>query len=112
MDRLEKYQEIIIEVLNDYARRFKKTSKNIKGIVVTDTLNHHFQFLWLGWDEDRHILSVTTHIDIIDNKVWVQHDTTEIGLANLLVEQGIPKSDIVLGYFSPEHRELTEFAVA
>jgi hypothetical protein len=36
----------------------------------------------------------------------------EPGIANLLVEKDIPKSDIVLAYFPPAHRKLTEFAEA
>ena len=38
------------------------------------------------------------HLDIIDGKIWIQHDGTEIGVANELVEMGVPKEDIVLAY--------------
>jgi hypothetical protein len=46
-----------------------------------------------------------------DGKIWIQHDGTEIGIANQLVELGIPKSDIVLAFHSPFKRQFTEFAV-
>ena len=36
---------------------------------------------------------------------------TEIGVANELVEQGVPKKDIVLGFHIPYRRQFTEFAV-
>ena len=41
------------------------------------------------------------HFDIKDGKIWVQHDGTEIGVANELVELGVAKEDIVLAYHPP-----------
>lgn len=52
------------------------------------------------------------HIEIIDGKVWIQRDWTEEVVAGELVEAGIPKIDIVLGFKPPEIRPYTEFAVA
>jgi hypothetical protein len=52
------------------------------------------------------------HIDIIDSKLWIQHDGTEEGIAGELVAAGIPKEHIVLGFKPPEQRKHTEFAVA
>lgn len=51
------------------------------------------------------------HINIRNDKIWIQHDGTEAGVANLLVEMGVPKTDIVLAYQSPFKRRYTEFAV-
>jgi len=50
--------------------------------------------------------------DIIDGKIWIQRDGTEYGIANELVEAGIPKEHIVLGFQSEEVRPYTDFAVA
>ncbi len=111
MDKITKYQQAIIEVLQEYKSQFRRTSKNIQHETLIDKENNHYQFLWTGWDGDRHVFSIAFHIDIISNKIWIQEDNTEIGIANLLVEKGIAKSDIVLAYFAPAHRELTEFAV-
>ncbi|KAF3885538.1 hypothetical protein DA73_0400008760 [Tolypothrix bouteillei VB521301] len=38
------------------------------------------------------------HLEIKDSKIWIQHDGTEVGIATLLLEQGVPKEDIVLGF--------------
>lgn len=51
------------------------------------------------------------HVDIQAGKIWIQYDGTETGIANELVETGVPKRDIVLAYQSPSMRKLTEFAV-
>ena len=112
MGKVKRFQQIIFQVLEDYKGRFKQSSKEINGLIVADREAHHYQFLWLGWEEERHIFSVMVHISIIDGKIWIQHDNSEVGFANLLADKGIPKSDIVLGYFPPAHRERTDFAVA
>jgi hypothetical protein len=51
-------------------------------------------------------------MDIKDGKIWIQHDGTERGVANELVELGVPKDDIVLAYQPPYKRPYTTFAVA
>ncbi len=52
------------------------------------------------------------HVEIIDGKIWIQRDGTEEGIACALVEAGIPKTRIVLGFWDPEARKLGEFAAA
>ena len=112
MAEVKKYQDIILKVLEDYKGQFKKTSKDIQALIVADKENFHYQLMWLGWDGNRHIFTVITFLSIINGKIWVQQDSTEAGIANMLVEEGIPKSDIVLGYFPSDHRALTKFAAA
>ena len=80
---------------------------------------YHYQLITIGWEGDtckhrlrqRRIFSCLIHIDLKGDKIWIQHDGTESGVANELVELGIPKGKIVLGYQDPNARHLTEFAV-
>jgi hypothetical protein len=51
------------------------------------------------------------HIDIINHKLWIQHDGTEEGVAVDLVAAGIPKEQIVLAFRTLEQRKHTDFAV-
>jgi hypothetical protein len=41
-------------------------------------------------------------------KIWIQSDGTEIGVANELVEAGVPQQDIVLAFKSPFKRQFTD----
>lgn len=79
---------------------------------VMDDGNGHYILQEMGWDGSKRIYSTFVHLDIIDGKIWVQHDNTENGIADELVNAGIPKSKIVLGFKSLERRKITEFAVA
>lgn len=52
------------------------------------------------------------HIDIIDDKLWIERDSTEDGSALDLEAAGIPKERIVLGFKPLEVRPYTGYAVA
>lgn len=45
-------------------------------------------------------------IDIIDGKIWIQHNSTEVEIARKLSEGSISNQDIVLGFRSPSVRAL------
>ena len=56
--------------------------------------------------------SVFGHVRLKDGKVRIEEDGTEKGFAVEFVEAGIPKEDIVLAFYRPERRQLTEYAIA
>lgn len=66
----------------------------------------------IGWDKGRRIYGVLIHIDIMGDKLWIQQDGTEEGIADELAALGIPKERIVLAYKSLPRRQITEFAVS
>ncbi|MGK7944818.1 MAG: element excision factor XisI family protein, partial [Microcystaceae cyanobacterium] len=43
---------------------------------------------------------------------YIEEDWTEEGIANDLLREGIPKTDIVLAFHDPETRKFTDFAIA
>jgi hypothetical protein len=66
----------------------------------------------MGRDYDeRRVHGSLIHVDIINDKLWIQRDGTEYGVANEFVDAGVPKDHIVLGFRSPEMRKITEFAI-
>jgi hypothetical protein len=44
-----------------------------------------------GWQDGYRIYGSLLHIDIIDDKIWIQYDGTEEGVAQELVDAGISK---------------------
>ncbi len=66
----------------------------------------------VGWNNRGRIHGINMHIDIINGKIYIQHDSTEEGIATDLELAGVPKSDIVLAWHEPELRKYTEYAVA
>lgn len=65
----------------------------------------------IGWENKKRVHGCLVHIDIINDKIWIQRDGTEQGIANELVNSGIPKENIVLAFHPTEVRQYTEYAV-
>lgn len=78
--------------------------------LIVDQDRRNFIVLLMGWQGYRYIHTCIIHVEIVDDKVWVQADNTEAGITDELVVAGIPKEQIVLGFQSPFERSLTEFA--
>ena len=58
------------------------------------------------------VYGVITHVEIRGDKIWIQRDGIEEGITAELLEAGISKDKIVLGFQSPEVRPYTEFAIS
>ncbi len=78
--------------------------------MIVDKEHDHYQVLSVGWNKLERVHGTLIHVDIRDGKIWIQHDGTEEGIANRLVAQGVPRSDIVLAFHPPYKRPYTEFA--
>jgi len=109
MAGLEKYRMIIKRILNEYAQ-YKPAYGEIETETVFDTERDHYELVHVGWEEKKRIHGSVIHVDIKGDKVWIQHDGTSDGIADELVEAGIPKEDIVLGFRYPKFRKYTEYA--
>ena len=112
MDKITKYQEIIIDFLEQHAPNKPANMPNLDSFVIADREKNHFQLLQLGWEKNQYNFTVIFHLDIINEKVWLQQNITEHTVVDYLIEKGIPKEDIVLGLQPPNVRKFTGFAEA
>ena len=116
MDIKINYQKIVCELFKEYELYLSRANgihnQTIEPETIFDLQNNHFQLLLRGWKGYQQIFRIAFHIDIIENKVWIQQNNTEFRIADELIEKGIPKTDIVLGFISPKERAYTDFAVA
>jgi hypothetical protein len=83
----------------------------VRSEVIIDRAHDHYQLVNVGWQNDRRVYGCVLHLDIIDGKVWIQHNGTEFDVAAELVALNVEKQHIVLGFQSPFKRQFTEFAV-
>ncbi len=111
MDILDRYRQIIQIILTKYVQ-IQYANGDIHNETIFDRDRDRYLVMSLGWQRVKRIHGCLIHIDIIDGKVWIQRDGTEDGIANELVEAGIPKEHIVLGFHEPNVRQHTGFAVA
>lgn len=108
---VEQYRQYIRQLLAERAQRASspKNAQEYEVQTVFDAERDHYQLLYVGWRAHQRDFGCLLHIDIKDGKIWIQHDGTEEGLANRLVEMGVPKQDIVLAFHEPEVRQFTDF---
>jgi hypothetical protein len=111
MDTLDRYRKAIREVIDEYAR-YPVSHGDIAMEVVVDQDRDHYELIHVGWDGPRRVHGAVIHIDILDGRIWIQHDGTESGVAEDLVQAGVPRDAIVLGFRPPHVRQYTGFAVA
>ena len=116
MDRSTRFQKSILNIMQEYADARTDSNSNSTTEVAYRTVvdEHHrrYQLLLVGWQHRERIYHVIFHVEIVNNKIWIEEDNSEDSFAEMLVEKGISKKDIVLGYFSTFHRQHTEYAAA
>ncbi|AOY79974.1 XisI protein [Moorena producens JHB] len=112
MDRLKRYRQIVQEVVREYHQLNKKSGSTIESALVFDEVQDQYLLLLMGWHKDERIKSVMIHIRLKDDKIWIEEDWTEDGVATDLLQKGILREEIVLAFHPPHVRQYTEFAFA
>jgi hypothetical protein len=111
MDKIKLYRKIIRQALQPYGDVKYAGSPNLKNQIIFDEVNDHYLVVTVGWDGEMPVRDCVFHIDISNGKIWIQEDNTDSDIASVLIDAGIPKSDIVLGFQSPSMRPFTSYAV-
>lgn len=111
MDTLIKLDQAIESVLQQTADTLSG-HENGNSQIIIDADRKNFVLIMLGWEGHRRIHDCLVHIQMIDDKIWIQHDGIEDSITENLEAAGIPKNQIVLAFY-PEHvRVHTGYAIA
>lgn len=108
MDKLTTYQNYVQQVIQKYGSDLPEYD-GIEVQYIFDTDRNHYQLFLVGWQGWDWIHSCIFHIDIKQDKIWLQHNGTELEVADEFVNLGVPKKDIVIGFHAPYKRERTEY---
>ncbi len=66
----------------------------------------------MGWKEHQRIYNCVIHLEIREQKIWIQRNQTDRPIADVLISMGVAKEDIILGLQPPYIREYTGLGVA
>jgi len=110
-DRLNRYREIIERTLTEIADYIPQDSQ-APHKTVFDRRADSYALIEVGWVDNQRIHQFIIHLEIVNGKVWVQVDNTDLNVTRELERAGVPKSDIVLGFQPPAARRYTEYAAA
>lgn len=108
MDTVDKYKAIVRELVESIAAISPSTSE-VETQKILDDENGHYLLFSVGWEKTRWVYATFVHIDVKPNgRVWLQHDGTDLKIADMMVEKGIPRNNIVIGFQAPHARALME----
>ncbi|WP_414549627.1 XisI protein [Anabaena sp. CCY 0017] len=111
MDKLERYRQILVSIVKKHAQ-YKPSHGQIEGLCICDQESDNYLLMDTGWDKTGRVHAVVFHLRIIDGNVYIEWDGTEGGITTELLELGVAKDDIILGFIRPEYRQFTDFSVA
>ena len=78
---------------------------------IYDKERDRYQLLDCHWQGEIHQFGCTVYVTLEQGKIWIHRDFTEPGIANQLLEAGVPNTDIVLAFHAPNVRQYTDFAI-
>ena len=99
MDRVNNYRRIICQFLEDFA------TDDPEAQLIFDLERDRYLVMHVGWRNDYRIYGCAMQLDLIDGKIWIQNNSTEVLIDRELTQRGIDSKDIVLGFRAPSIRE-------
>lgn len=111
VEKLNRYRQIIERVLETHAK-MPAVPETVEGIAVCDPIRDQYLLMDVGWAPYGRAHDVVVHLRLKDGKVWIEWDGIEYGIAQDLIEAGIPEEDIVMSFERDEPEALQELAAA
>lgn len=103
MDRLEPYRSVVRRLLGEHLEYGQKDTQ-VETVGIFDDSGGNYLLIEVDWQHPRRIYSVVIHVHLKEEKIWIEQDWTEKGIAQELIEAGVPKEVIKLGFQPPESR--------
>jgi hypothetical protein len=107
---MDSYAQIIKQIILQHAE-YMPSEGQIETVPLFDDTHGNYLLLDFGWNRLGRVHAVPLHLRLYGGKVWVERNNTDDDVVASLLEAGIPQEDIVLGFYRPERRKLTEFAL-
>ena len=97
MDKLSLYLKIVTDYLQE-CKEYISGGKPSTWQTVVDREQKHFLLLSSGWQDGRYNYCLALHLDMVDDKIYIQRNNTEWLISKELIAKGVAPADIVLGY--------------
>ncbi|MEN9613583.1 MAG: hypothetical protein RLZZ628_4397 [Bacteroidota bacterium] len=110
--KTKKYSRLVQLFLTQYVAE-RAHRKDLNYQLLIDPLHRHYQVILNGWQAEKFIHRILFHLEVKpDAKIWIWVNQTEIDIGLEFGLQGVPFTDMVLGFY-PEHlRALSDYAVS
>lgn len=111
METVDMLREAIQAVFAEWAK-LPRIPSDWKIVSVQDAQQDRYTLQSVSFAKDRYDTRLLAYLEVREDKIWILTDNTEEGIASELVQAGIAKDQIVLGFYSTSLREVGDFAVA
>ena len=112
MDKLTKYRSIIVAILQRHAQ-FTNSDDNAESCAICDEKTDNYLLSDVGWHASGlRLHSFPIHVRLKEDKFWIEWDGTEYGVANELMDAGVPEKDILLAFHGREQGKTPELMAA
>lgn len=99
-------QQAIVEALLE-AIPVNLIPETLQIVPIFDRQTDRYQLLCQGWTKgEKRVFYPVIHVEIIQGKVWIQHNQSDLDIGEAISNRGVPKSQIVLGLHPPSVRQL------
>jgi hypothetical protein len=113
MEKIAKHKSIVKDLLSDLRNRLSEGIPDVRFEVLLDEAKGQYLLYKDGWRGMHRMYGSLAHIEVKpDGKVWLHHDGTDLAIGQILLDKGVAKEDLVLGFQAPAKRADTGFAVA
>lgn len=109
MGMIEAYKQVIHKEFTSRAKGRIANAPELSKHLIVNADQSEFIVLTVGWHKKKYHHGVTFHVEIKENKVWIHQDNTDVDIASIFVAEGIPKSDIILGFLPWYAQEVQEY---
>lgn len=111
MDKLTRYRSLIQDFLIEQSQG-NIIGGDIETEIIFDEQRDCFLLIDLGWNQHQRIYNCVIHLEIREQKIWIQRNQTDRPIADVLISMGVASEDIILGLQPPSVREYTGLGVA
>ncbi len=105
MDKINNYRQILCKFLEEFAH------DDPEAQLIFDRERDRYLVMHVAWRNDYRIYGCAIQLDLIEEKVWIQNNSTEVLVDRELIKMGINPQDIVLGFRAPSIREKLALAL-
>lgn len=110
--KIGKYSRLVKTLLTEYVAE-RAHRKDLNYQLLIDPVHRHYQVILNGWQAEQFVHRILFHLEVkADAKIWIWVNKTEIDIGTLLALQGVPFTEIVLGFYPVHLRELSDYAVS
>jgi XisI protein len=110
--KIIKHSRLVKTLLTEYvAERAHRNDLNYQLLI--DPVHRHYQVILNGWQEHQFVHRILFHLEVkTDAKIWIWVNKTELDIGTVLGLQGVPLTEMVLGFYPVHLRELSDYAVS